>query len=97
LACVLSVVWWIDLCNGGMFDKRRYHNPPVFQAEWVGVPMWLAVGATAILPLTRLVIYIRRRLDEPASVVPNSLCPACGYDCRATPHRCPECGRSVAG
>ena len=50
-------------------------------------PAWLPVGAFAPLPLVRLAIFIRRRrgFDE-------GHCAKCGYDLRATPDRCPECG-----
>jgi hypothetical protein len=51
----------------------------------VGVPYWLACSLLASLPAFR---WIQRRRREPTA----GLCPACGYDLRATPDRCPECG-----
>jgi uncharacterized membrane protein len=55
-------------------------------------PHWLVVVLAMVLPAVRLMRWRRRRkaLAEPAA------CPACGYDCRATPDRCPECGRNAA-
>jgi hypothetical protein len=54
-------------------------------------PHWSLVAAFAVLPAIfvvrqRRAVRLRRRSRL-------GLCPACGYDLRATPGRCPECGR----
>ena len=56
------------------------------------LPYWFAVMATAILParssvLAAKLLRRRRRLA-------GGLCPGCGYDLRATPATCPECGQA---
>jgi hypothetical protein len=50
------------------------------------VPFWALVLVTGVAP----VVYMRRRLRAP---VPAGTCRRCGYDLRATPDRCPECGK----
>lgn len=62
----------------------------VFRA--VGVPVWLPVLVTAVLPAWRFerARRVRRRLAR-------GHCPACGYDLRASPERCPECGAVGGG
>jgi hypothetical protein len=50
-------------------------------------PFWSLAATTAILPLARTAMRLRRR---PRTHL--GLCPTCGYDLRATPGRCPECG-----
>jgi hypothetical protein len=51
----------------------------------IAFPIWPLAVATSLLPLGRAT---RGRRTERAA----DACPACGYDLRATPARCPECG-----
>ncbi len=50
----------------------------------VSVPYWALCLLLGSLIALRLV---HRRAGTP-----TGLCPGCGYDLRATPDRCPECG-----
>jgi hypothetical protein len=53
----------------------------------VFTPHWLIALATLPLPAVWLIRWCQRRAAYRAG-----LCRACGYDLRATPDRCPECG-----
>jgi hypothetical protein len=53
----------------------------------VRVPVWFAAAVLALPPLTRLPLATRRRRRTR-----EGHCKCCGYDLRATPGRCPECG-----
>jgi hypothetical protein len=60
--------------------------------DMTNVPYWFAGIPTAAPPLLWLRAWFkRRRLGRARS----GLCAACGYDLRATPDRCPECGTAV--
>src|SRR5688500_9966483 len=50
------------------------------------VPLWAVALASLPLPIVRIARWRRRRGRQR-----GGLCPACGYDLRATPGRCPEC------
>jgi hypothetical protein len=73
--------------NTGPFTLARSHAP-----DWntlvVRVPHWFVFGLAAVLPVTRLLLRRKRRLP--------GCCASCGYDLRATPDKCPECGTVVA-
>jgi hypothetical protein len=59
------------------------------------VPYWMPLSAFGLLPvgrgLRRIVGAIRARRRTM-----RGHCAGCGYDLRATPGRCPECGKRVA-
>jgi hypothetical protein len=58
------------------------------------IPMWLIAAVTAILPLWWALPFsvrgVRQILEHRKRR--NGFCIGCGYDLRATPNQCPECG-----
>jgi hypothetical protein len=55
------------------------------------LPYWSLSLATVILPA----VWLHRRLRQRTRSL-HGLCPRCGYDLRASPDRCPECGAASA-
>ena len=73
-----------------MYYPQGSNEQWVFQRRSISVPHWAAVVAM-LLPacLYTLGQFIRLRRTR------VGLCQRCGYDLRASPERCPECGAAV--
>jgi hypothetical protein len=65
------------------------------ESYMVRVPHWSVVFTLLLLPVSRWLRHVRA-VRRAGRWVRQGRCPRCGYDCRATPDRCPECGRVPA-
>src|SRR4051812_12171932 len=85
-AYVVAFDRWDYSRHGGALDASSswLHDALVHVRQ--KTPLLLILSFIALL---ELVIFSRMKRS-------HGLCPSCGYDLRATPERCPECG-AVAG
>jgi hypothetical protein len=93
---------WELRSQGGGLTLYRIEGPWFFSGPSTGgkvvprynahdvlaFPHWMGVAAAAVLPAVWWITS--KRLERRRS---RGLCLQCGYDLRATPERCPECGR----
>ena len=67
-----------------MLRNRSVMGARTIEETSIMLPYWTLMAPTALVPSVRAWRRLRRRGP--------GLCSACGYDLRATPGRCPECG-----
>lgn len=67
------------------FSVRRGGSP--FNSTVFAAPLWGLTTVAGVLPIGWLILAARRSRRSG-----RGMCRNCGYDLRATPDRCPECG-----
>jgi hypothetical protein len=76
----------------GIIFERVSNKDPSLRGwvEYLSVPGWMLPGLLSAPLVLRLLTFIVCRRAR--SRRPGGICVFCGYDLRATPARCPECG-----
>jgi hypothetical protein len=83
--------WFTDLT---IPSRKTFVSPVVGTGQEIErhtwfFPAWFAVALTALPPGWWICNKLGKRKEHRRK---NHLCESCGYDLRATPDRCPECG-----
>jgi hypothetical protein len=74
--------WEVNEKDGGEYSIIR---------RWYAVPLWLVALISGVWPVWSIALSIRR-MRRRRRAAREGCCKSCGYDLRATPDRCPECG-----
>jgi hypothetical protein len=74
------------------FGRQPFYGYPANSFS-IHLYYWIVIPALAAWPATRAATLLVRRARRVEGSVP---CHACGYDLRASPGRCPECGAEHA-
>jgi hypothetical protein len=77
---------------GARFLRDVYARAEVGQISWdLTIPLWEIAAITSAWPAISIFLFFRR-LRRRRLAWESTHCVTCGYDLRATPTRCPECG-----
>jgi hypothetical protein len=102
---------WTQFDWHGMSLRRQYPIPPrprggggrvqqvapgqpgmILRYAVLSFPDWALAAFVSLPALARVGVWLRRRRRERRG---ENACASCGYDLRASPERCPECGKPV--
>jgi hypothetical protein len=85
---------WGFYLAGSYFWSRNGRGDMEFGSmRWVTIPAWAVAVPLAVLPALTARRFLRRRREQ--RLHSQGQCVRCGYDLRATPGRCPECGATA--
>ncbi len=90
--------WFFVSAGWQFYEKNPWAHPReadyTFYLGEFPIPFWAIMIALTYLPTQWIIVrlYAHHVRRERATA---GLCLACGYDLRATPCRCPECGTAV--
>jgi hypothetical protein len=88
---IASVNWYVPGSHppvAGFFLGRGANQDG--RTTMMMVPLPFAVSLMAVLPALAMTRHVRRQ--RRGHRIASGCCAACGYDLRASPQRCPECG-----
>jgi hypothetical protein len=75
-----------DTLMGIAYQGDTFGYGPPYHSRLVVIPFWMLFATFALLAILTTRTLFKRRWTG------ANICSSCGYDLRATPDRCPECG-----